>query len=176
MNIFEVNKFMGAGVGALLAFLLLGFFSEAVFHQEPLEKLAYSVSVETGDAAPAEVEEGPSLGELFAAADLAKGEKTFKKCAACHKAVAGANGVGPSLYGVVGRPSNAIEGFGYSGALADAAPQWDAESLFHFLENPKGYAPGTSMGFKGLKKPADRANVIAWLNQQSDAPAELPAP
>jgi cytochrome c len=31
------------------------------------------------------------------------------------------------------------------------------------LANPKSYAPGTKMGFAGLKNVDDRANLVAYL-------------
>ncbi|WP_416237366.1 c-type cytochrome [Sulfitobacter sp. F26204] len=98
----------------------------------------------------------------MADADADKGSSVFRKCSACHK-VDGTDGVGPHLNGVVGRDVASVGGFGYSGALNSLEGNWTAEALFGFLGSPKGYAPGTTMGFAGLKKPADRANVIAYL-------------
>ena len=63
-----------------------------------------------------------------------------------------------------------IAGFGYSGAMTDHAaevPVWDIEAIQHFIENPRGVVPGTAMSFGGLKKPEDRANVIAYIESQS---------
>ena len=68
---------------------------------------------------------------------------------------------------MVGRATGAVEGYNYSGALKEATPEWSPEALFHFLENPSGYAPGTAMSYSGLKDPEDRVNLIAWLEQQS---------
>ena len=64
---------------------------------------------------------------------------------------------------MVGRAVDAADGFGYSGALSKVAETWTPEALDAFLKSPKGYAPGTSMGFNGLGKDADRVNVIAYL-------------
>ena len=97
-----------------------------------------------------------------AAADVAKGETVFKKCAACHK-LDGSNGVGPHLDGVVGRPVASVEGFTYSDGMKAHGGDWTPEELFHFLANPKKDVPGTKMTFAGLPKPEDRANVIAYL-------------
>ena len=80
----------------------------------------------------------------------------------------GKNGAGPYLYGLVGRDIATAEGFGYSGALASQGDVWSVENLNAFLENPKGWAPGTSMSFAGLKKPEDRANVIAYIDSVDD--------
>ena len=69
----------------------------------------------------------------------------------------------------MGRAVDAAEGFGaYSGALEQVADVWTPENLFGFLENPRGYAPGTTMGFAGLKDPQDRADLIAYLDSIDD--------
>jgi cytochrome c len=98
---------------------------------------------------------------------VAAGEAVFKKCAACHKVGEGAkNGTGPALNAMVGAPAGAVEGFRYSKPLLEAAGAglvWDEASLDAFLENPKGFMKGTKMAFAGLKKPEDRAAVIAYL-------------
>ena len=99
----------------------------------------------------------------LAEADAGKGAKVFNKCKACHSVENGKNGTGPHLYDVVDREVDAVSGYGYSGALKNAATTWTPEELDEFLTNPKGYAPGTKMAFAGLKKPADRANLIAYL-------------
>ncbi len=89
--------------------------------------------------------------------------KFFGKCKACHKLEDGANGTGPHLWAVVDRVVGSVDGYGYSGALVAVAETWSPENLDGFLENPKKYAAGTKMGFSGLKKPVDRANLIAYL-------------
>ena len=104
----------------------------------------------------------------MAAADPAKGEKVFGKCKACHK-LDGADGTGPHLNGVVGRPVGSIGGFAYSDAMhahAGEAPDWTPEALQEFLADPKGVVKGTKMAFAGLKKIEDRANLIAYLETQ----------
>jgi cytochrome c len=87
----------------------------------------------------------------------------FGKCKACHKLEDGANGTGPHLFGVVDRAVGSVAGYGYSGALGAVADVWDADHLNGFLANPKSYAPGTKMGFAGLKNVDDRANLVAYL-------------
>src|SRR5690606_24320537 len=99
----------------------------------------------------------------------------------CHSIEKGGpNKVGPDLWGVVNRPIASHEGFSYSGAMKefseDGSVVWDYEHLNHFLESPKGYIPGTAMGFAGLKNIEDRANIIAYLRSQADEPAPLPDP
>ncbi len=164
-----MTKVVGALCGALLVFLLGGWAAETLYHTGPKghgddhAQQGYVIEVEGGDTAAAEVEEGPSLEELLAAADVDKGAKVFSKCKACHKLDDGANGTGPHLYGVVDRAVASVDGFAYSGKLIAVADTWSNENLDGFLANPKGFAPGTKMSFSGLKKATDRANLIAYL-------------
>ncbi|WP_235902936.1 c-type cytochrome [Sandarakinorhabdus oryzae] len=99
--------------------------------------------------------------------DAAKGEKIFAQCKACHVAEAGVNRVGPSLYGVVGRPAGSIAGFNYSKANKGSGITWSEDVLFAYLEAPQKYLPGTRMAFAGLKQPQDRADVIAYLKTRA---------
>lgn len=164
-----MTKIVGGLCGSFLVFLLGGFFAEFIYHPAPSHDgeahAAYSIPVEGGDAhgEEAETAEVP-FAEIYAAADAAEGEKLFKACKACHKTEPGANGTGPSLYGIVGRAVDSAEGYSYSGALAAVADTWTPEHLSGFLENPKAYAPGTKMGYAGMKSVEDRANLIAWLD------------
>ncbi|WP_421701433.1 c-type cytochrome [Aliiroseovarius sp.] len=167
-----ITKLGGGVLGALLFFLLGNWAAESLYHTGPAghghgdEEHAMGYYIATGDddaAVEEEVEEGPSFEELMAAADPAKGEKVFSKCKACHKLEDGANGTGPHLYGVVDRAVASVDGFGYSDVVAGLGGAWGAAELNAFIENPKGYAPGTKMSFKGISKPADRANLIAFL-------------
>jgi cytochrome c len=95
--------------------------------------------------------------------DAAAGEKTFAQCKACHQVAPGKNGVGPSLAGIVGRTAGQVAGFNYSAANKNSGVTWAEETLFEYLEAPQKFMPGTKMAFAGLKKPQDRANVIAYL-------------
>lgn len=160
------TKVVGGLCGSLLVFLLGKWAAETLYHVgggHGSEVQAYVIEVEDdgADAAPAEEMD---FDAMLASADVGKGEKVFGKCRACHKVEDGENATGPHLYGIVGRDIGAADGFGYSGALSEQANVWTPENLNAFLENPKGWAPGTSMGYAGLKSPEDRANLIAWLD------------
>lgn len=170
MDTMEWTKIVGGLCGALLALMLLMWASDAIYtpkagghggHGEA-HAMAYPIEVEESGAGEAE-EEGPDFMTVLASADPAKGEKVFGKCKACHKLEPGANATGPTLYGVVGRDIASVEGFNYSNALLGLEGEWTPEALNGFLENPKKYAPGTTMGFAGLKKIEDRANIVAYL-------------
>ena len=166
MNTMEITKFVGAICGSLLVFLLINTAAHAIFDTSS-DVVAFSVEAPEGAAgggeggAPADEVD---VGALVAAADPAAGETIFKKCAACHK-LDGTNAVGPHLDAVVGRPVGSVEGFSYSDPMKAHGGDWTPENLFHFLENPKKFVPGTKMTFAGLPKPEDRADVIAFLEQ-----------
>lgn len=162
------TKVMGALCGSLLIFLLGSWAAESLYHTGPKghgddhAQQAYVIEVESAGEEEAE-EEVVDLATLIANADIDKGERVYGKCRACHKLEDGANGTGPHLFAVVNRDKGAIDGFGYSDILMTMEGVWGHEELDGFLENPRGYAPGTKMSFSGLKDAEDRANLIAYL-------------
>jgi len=159
-----------------IAALGLSIVTGEYFHAERPEKMGYVV-----EGVEAEAGEGAAAAEkpiafYLSTASAEKGAEVFKKCAACHTDAKGAaNGVGPNLYGSLGKPHGHVPGFPYSDALKGKPGVWDWDSLNAWLTSPKAYAPGTKMTFAGLSKPEDRANVIAYLNSTSDSPLPLPA-
>jgi len=102
-------------------------------------------------------------GSAQAGGDAEAGAKVYKKCQACHAIEVGKNKVGPSLAGVVGRQAGTTDGYKYSDAMANSGVVWTEETLDQYLADPKAFLPGNKMTFNGLKKDADRANVIAYL-------------
>ncbi|MBS0504069.1 MAG: cytochrome c family protein [Proteobacteria bacterium] len=163
---------LASGIVALGA----GILSSEYFHPERPEKMGYPIEgvAEEGGAAAAKEE---PIETRMAASDPANGEKVFQKCAACHTATkGGANGVGPNLWNVVGEGiGQGAGGFAFSDALKSKGGTWDFASLDHWLTSPRKFAEGTKMTFAGLSNGKDRADVIAYLNKQSDAPKPLPA-
>lgn len=155
-----ITKIAGGLFGAWLVLLLGKWGAEEIYHAEMHGEASYVIEV--AGAEEPEPEEEIDVAALMADADIDKGASVFRKCSACHK-VDGSDGVGPHLNGVVGREIAAVGGFGYSGALTGLEGAWTPEELYAFLADPKGYAPGTTMGFAGLNKPEDKANVIAYL-------------
>ena len=117
----------------------------------------------------------PAVAIALAAADVAKGEKLMRsKCKSCHTwSKGGSNGVGPNLWGVVGRSKAAVDGFGYSSALKEAGGAWTYEEMYTFLKRPAALIKGTKMTYR-LRKYAQRADVIAFLRTRSDQPVPLP--
>lgn len=127
-----------------------------------------------GEAAEGGADSGPDLGTLLASADAAAGEKIFAKCTACHTIdQGGADGIGPNLYGVMGKPiGKHAAGFAYSSALSGHGGDWSWENMNEWLTSPRAFANGTKMSFAGLGKPEDRANVMAFLATYGGAPAK----
>lgn len=166
----ELNKILAsvltAGIIAMLSWFVA---SHVLYHPEKLEKNAYEIASAEGEAAAPGAAAAPAEAEPIdiEAADMAKGEKLAKVCAACHTFdQGGANKVGPNLFGVVGGKSAHTAGFAYSDAMKGFAGKWDYETLNKFLWSPKKTVPGTKMTFAGMKKPEDRAAVIKWLATQ----------
>jgi len=161
-----MTKAVGAVCGALLVFLLAGWAADALYTVgNGDEELAQAYTIDTGEAEPAaEVAEAePDFAVLLAAADPAAGESVFRRCSSCHK-LDGTDGVGPHLDGIVGRNKGAIAGFRYSDAMmAVTAELWTPENIAAYLEDPRGYMPGTTMAFAGLPDVEDQANLVAYL-------------
>src|SRR5690606_33698662 len=173
----------GALLGVIFVVFSVSLISDAIFHTPAPETAGYAIEAAEGvGGAEGGEEAAPEpIAPLLASADPAAGEAIFKRCASCHSIEKGGpNKVGPDLWGIVNRPIAGHEGFSYSGAMKEfsegGSVVWDYEHLNHFLESPKGYVPGTAMGFAGLKSIEDRANIIAYLRSQADEPAPLPDP
>ena len=154
-----------SGIVALGLSSLSGHYFEANKEHRP-HKMGYEIEgvVSSEGGAVAAV----PLATLLAAADPAKGEATFKKCTSCHTVNSGgANGIGPNLYGIVGKPiGKHAPGFAYSTDLAGHGGNWDFANLNDWLASPKKFASGTKMSFAGLGSAEDRANLIVYLNAQ----------
>lgn len=184
MDSFEVNKIIGALLGVVFVIFSVSLISDVLFASPEPEKPGYAIEAMEGAAGGGEAkkEEGvEDIKPMLASADVDKGKAIFKRCHACHTDdQSGANKVGPNLWGVVDRPIASHEGFSYSAAMKDFSQggeeHWTYDHLNHFLDNPKKLVPGTAMGFAGLPKAEDRANVIAYLRTQADEPYPLPSP
>ena len=181
-----MNSYVNMGVGALLGtvFVLMSvsIASEGIFHSGHPEKEGFAIVAEEGGAEAAgggEAAAATPIATLLASADAAAGETVFKKCASCHTSEKGGpNKVGPNLFDIVNRPIASHEGFSYSAGMTTFSEGhkilWDYDHLSFFLESPKKHVPGTAMGFAGIKKEDERANLIAYLRTLSDSPAALP--
>lgn len=124
-----------------------------------IKSLLLAAAVATVIAVPVSAQTAPPMPKGVAAA----GEKVFNQCKICHVTDKGVNRVGPSLFGIVGRKSGIAPGFKYSAANLKSGVTWNEATLYKYLEAPMKFMPGTKMAFGGLKKPQDRADVIAFL-------------
>jgi cytochrome c len=179
MNSFELNKVMGAVLGACLVLLALNIASGAIFAPHKPEKPGFAIAVQEDHGGKEEAKKEPEkpIGVRLASASVEKGQAAIKPCQACHTfEKGGPNRVGPNLYDIVGHERGTGRGgFNFSAAMKAKGGKWTYEELDKFLHNPRGYIPGTNMSFAGISRDTQRADVIAYLRTLSDSPQPLPA-
>jgi len=180
MDSFELNKIIGAILGTCLILLVTSFTAGALFAPVMPEKPGFQIAAkeeahggegkEAAAAAPSE-----PIEKLLQTASVEKGAAAAKKCAACHTFEKdGPNRVGPNLWGIVDRDRASHPGFNYSAAMKAKGGKWTYDELNKFITNPKGYINGTAMGFAGIQKDSERADVIDYLHTLADNPVPLP--
>ena len=171
------NKVFGAVLFAGVIATGSGFISGLLYSSDEAESPGYIIEVaeETGSAASKEETGDPTdwagvqtiLDSFNGALDgdqFAAAEKLFKKCVACHSiAEGGPHKVGPNLWAVIDSPIASKDGYNYSSALSGIEKAWTFEETNAFLTNPKKYAPGTKMSYRGLRKANDRALILQYL-------------
>ncbi len=179
VDTFFLNKVAGWVLFTGLIVFGLGEVASIIYYSpkpaRPGMEIAVTETEATHDAAQEEAPAVP-IAQLLAEAHPEKGEAAFKACQACHTIdKGGANKVGPNLWGVVGRPIASHEGFAYSDALkSKSGESWTFDNINAFVHAPKTFAPGTKMTYAGVKKDDTRADLLAYLNSQSDSPQPLP--
>lgn len=179
----ELNKIAASILLAGLTAMVVGTVTDALYEPETKdEKRGFQVTVSDSevagkpaagaDAAP---QEAIKIGQLMAQASAEAGKADSKKCEVCHSFTKdGANKVGPNLWNVVNGPKAKHPGYSYSEAMVAKGGNWSYDDLYHFLNAPKKFIPGTKMGFAGFSKPADIVNTIAYLRTLNDNPPALP--
>ncbi|PWR01601.1 cytochrome c family protein [Meridianimarinicoccus roseus] len=167
LDTMTLTKVVGAFCGALLVYLLGGWLGEALYHGGGHGAHEQAYVIDTGEGDDAAEDEAPvDFLTLVQSADAGAGERIFRQCGACHKINEPVNGVGPHLDGVMGREIAAIGDFGYSGALP-SGEVWTLENMNAWIQNPSGFASGTSMSYRGLADDEDRADLVAYLISKS---------
>jgi cytochrome c len=176
LDSFEMNKVLGAVLGTCLVVVSLNIAAGAVFAPAKPAKPGFEIDVPKSGPGPAQTPTQPEvpLGQLLASADVSRGSDSAKKCATCHTFEKGGRTLaGPPLWGIVGRQKGSVAGFNYSSGMKQAGGNWTIADLFNFVTNPKAMVPGTAMSFTGITRPAERADLMAYLNSLADNPAPL---
>ncbi len=183
MNNFEFDKIVLAIAFAIFVVVFSNAIGGFFYRTENIvENKGYVIEIVDADNASSGAAKGLpdviDLAAVFKDADIENGKKLFSKCAVCHTSGNGeANKVGPNLYGIVGHAVASHDGFAYSPAMKAKGEQikaWGLEELYRYLFSPKAYVPGTKMAFAGLKNDKERADLIAYLNSNSNKPIKLP--
>jgi cytochrome c len=177
MDSFELNKILGAVLATCLGLLTLNIAAGAIFTPGKLEKPGYAIAVpdQPGAVETAKPEPAEPIAVRLASSDPGKGQAAAKQCAACHTfEKGGPNRVGPNLYGIVDRAKASVAGFNYSAALKAKGGVWTYDDLDHFIASPKAWLPGTTMGYAGLARGGQRADLINYLHTLADSPVPFP--
>jgi cytochrome c len=179
MDSFELNKILGAVLATCIVVLVTSFTASALFASKPPEKPGFAIAAkeaEGGKESAAAAAPSEPIEKLLQTASVEKGQAAAKVCQTCHTFEKnGPNRVGPNLYGIVGdHKGEGRNGFNFSAGMKAKGGTWTYEDLNKFLANPKAFVPGTAMGFAGIQKDSQRADVIDYLHTLADNPEPLP--
>ena len=182
MSGLEVNKILASIFVALIVVGLISILGDAIINGKNNEQAENAYYIDISEMESSDVvintqneQVSEEIAMFLTSASFEKGEKLFKKCSSCHSyEKGGVNKVGPNLWNIINRSKASVQSFKYSKALAEFSGNWGYEELSQFLYKPKEYIQGTKMNFSGLKKVQDRADLLLFLREQADIPAEIP--
>jgi cytochrome c len=170
-NAYRINKILGLVLGSALFLQAVHLIDE---NFAPA-RIAAKPPSEPANAKAASAAAAQSFDKMLASASAERGAQTAKQCELCHNLAKGQGPkVGPPLYGVVGRKVASEPNFNYSAALKAKGGTWTFDALNVWLTKPQADVPGTLMTFAGIDSEQQRANVVAYLNSNSDSPLQLP--
>ncbi len=174
-----MNQLMCAFLVAILLYLLSSFVGDLIYKVEKVDKVKLSYYLEdsakiTNDYLPSKEAVSinitlESIKTLMKQADLKQGAKFVKKnCSSCHDYnLPVKNKIGPSLANVFNRRIGSLADYKYSKTLRDYNKDWSSLNLYLFLENPKQWAAGTKMSYRGIKNQSNLINAIKFLETSS---------
>ena len=183
MSSLEVNKIIASLVMVFLIIIFISVTGNILVKKQGIndsnDQTAYLIDIPEEDTYSSETVLKVTITEPISSflmnASIEKGEKLFKRCGVCHSYnKGGTNKVGPNLWNLINRSKGSVNTFSYSKALSEFGGDWTFEELSEFLFKPNQYIKNTKMNFAGLKEVEDRANLILFIREQSDEPAQLP--
>ncbi len=178
METTDTNKIALAVMFTLLGTMALGVFSNAIYSPDHAVQPGYALpSGAPAETAKVDAPKETALPILLAKADIKKGEADTKVCQSCHSFNKGGTiKVGPPLYGVIGRPKGTYPGFAYSDGMKGKGGEWTIAEINTFIAKPSAFVPGTKMTYPGESDEAKRADIVDYIDSDSDNPVPLPKP